>query len=167
MPHAPALLVLALLSAACAKAPSSAPSPQGDRGPIGSPAAIAAEVVRYTNDARARNGLSALRSNAKLMEAARLHASQMAAHNLMEHTIPRAKYPTMVSRLEAVGYDYSLAAENVAWNQRSAQAVVTTWMNSTGHRRNILNRELTEIGVAIARNARGEPYWIQVFGTPR
>ena len=164
----PALCVSALIAHACANGAVSVPAPtRGDSGPIGSPAAIAAEVVRYTNDARAKNGLPALRANAKLMEAARLHATQMATHQRMEHTISGAQYPTMVSRLDAVGYDYSRAAENVAWNQRSAQAVVNTWMNSSGHRANILNPQLTEIGAAFARSSKGEPYWIQVFGTPR
>ena len=100
------------------------------------------------------------------MEAARIHAEQMATHERDEHTISNARYPTMQTRLAAVGYEYSRAAENVAWNQRSAQQVVTTWMNSSDHRRNILNSQLTEIGAAMARSSKGEPYWIQVFGTP-
>jgi uncharacterized protein YkwD len=163
-----ALCIFALIVHACANGAISVPAPsRSDPGPTGSPATIAADVVRYTNEARATNGLAALRTNAKLMEAARLHAGQMAAYQRMEHTISGAQYPTMTSRLDAVGYDYSRAAENVAWNQRSAQAVVNTWMNSSGHRANILNPQLTEIGAAIARSAKGEPYWIQVFGTPR
>jgi uncharacterized protein YkwD len=129
--------------------------------------AVAADVVNYTNAARARNGLPALRSNSRLMEAARIHAEQMASYQRSEHTISGAQYPTMQSRLQAVGYDYRSAAENVAWNQQNAQSAVNSWMNSSGHRANILDPSLTEMGGAMARSAKGEPYWIQVFGTPR
>jgi uncharacterized protein YkwD len=101
------------------------------------------------------------------MEAARIHAEQMAAYRRADHTISGAQYPNMQSRLQAVGYNYSSAAENVAWNQPDARSVVNGWMNSSGHRANILDPQLTEIGAAMARSARGEPYWIQVFGRPR
>ncbi|HYC51926.1 MAG TPA: CAP domain-containing protein [Gemmatimonadaceae bacterium] len=130
-------------------------------------AAIAADIVRFTNDARSRNGLPALRTSTKLMEAARIHAEQMAAAQRSDHTINGAQYPTMQSRLQAVGYVYMQAAENVAWNQSSAQAAVNSWMSSSGHRANILDQGLTEMGAAMARSSRGEPYWIQVFGRPR
>ena len=91
----------------------------------------------------------------------------MAAALRLAHTISEASYPTMQDRLAAVGYAYMQAAENVAWNQRDAQAAVARWMSSTGHRANILDPGLTEIGAAMARSSRGEPYWIQVFGRPR
>jgi uncharacterized protein YkwD len=128
---------------------------------------VAGDVVAFTNDARRRNGLAALVTSPRLMEAARLHAQQMAQYQRAEHTIDGAKYPTMLSRLQAVEYPYMTAAENVAWNQRDAQAVVNSWMASTGHRHNILDPALREIGAAMARSSNGEPYWIQVFGTPR
>jgi uncharacterized protein YkwD len=131
------------------------------------PSSVANDIVRYTNDARVRNGLPPFGANANLMEAARVHAQQMAQFQRSDHTISGAQYPTLVSRLQAVGYSYSNAAENVAWNQRDAQSVVTGWMNSSGHRANILDPNLHEIGAAMARSSKGEPYWIQVFGTPR
>jgi uncharacterized protein YkwD len=135
--------------------------------PTTSSPTVANDIVRYTNDQRARNGLPAFVASTRLMQAARLHAQQMAEYQRMDHTINGAQYPTLQSRLDAVGYVYSSAAENVAWNSQSAQSVVTGWMNSPGHRANILNPGLTEIGTAMARSARGERYWIQVFGTPR
>lgn len=141
---------------------SSAPPPTS-----APPSSVASDVVRYTNEQRVRNGLPAFVASPRLMEAARLHAEQMAQYQRMDHTIGAAKYPTLQSRLDAVGYVYQNAAENVAWNSPTAQGVVTGWMNSPGHRANILNRGLTEIGTAMARSAKGEPYWIQVFGTPR
>jgi uncharacterized protein YkwD len=158
--------VVALVVSACAGVAVPSTPPPGGSGPTGSPAAIAADVIRYTNDARVRNGVAAFRTSSRLMEAARIHAEQMAAHQQDDHTIAGARYPSMQSRFAAVGYEYSRAAENVAWNQRSAQQVVNTWMSSSGHRANILNPQLTEIGAWMARSSKGEPYWIQVFGTP-
>jgi uncharacterized protein YkwD len=164
------LFSVAALVLSCAGLPI--PIPTGGSTGTGagtgrSSSAVAAEVVAYTNEARARNGLPALRSNSRLMEAARIHAEQMAAYQRADHTISGAQYPTMQSRLQAVGYSYSSAAENVAWNQPNAQSVLNSWMSSSGHRANILDRGLTEMGAAMARSSKGEPYWIQVFGTPR
>ena len=128
---------------------------------------VAADVIAYTNQQRARNGLPALATNAKLMDAALLHARQMAQYQRLSHEISGATYPNLASRLQAVGYVYRDAAENVAWNQPDAKAVVASWMASSGHRANILDPSLTQIGAAMARSSKGEPYWIQVFGTPR
>ena len=167
-------LFVAAGSLGCANLPIQLPSGGGagtgtttTGTPAGSSPAVAADIVRYTNDARTRNGLPALRTSAKLMEAARIHAEQMAAAQRGEHTISGARYPTMQSRLDAVGYPYMQAAENVAWNQAGAQQAVASWMSSAGHRANILDAGLTEIGAAMARSSKGEPYWIQVFGRPR
>ena len=160
-------LLLACCLASCTALPVPVPSSSGSAPNAASDATAAQDVVRFTNDARARNGLPALRANALLMEAARIHAQQMAQAQRAEHTISGARYPTMQSRLDAVGYQYMQAAENVAWNQPSAQAVVSGWMSSSGHRANILDPGLTEMGAAMARSSRGEPYWIQVFGRPR
>lgn len=141
------------------------PTPTGGAG--ASSGDVAVDIVRYTNDARAREGLAPLNSSSRLMEAARLHANQMAEAGRMEHTISGARYPTMQSRLEAVGYAYWNAAENVAWNVRSSAAAVDGWMKSPPHRANILDARLTEMGAAVSRAANGETYWIQVFGQPR
>jgi uncharacterized protein YkwD len=161
-------LCFAGLSIGCAGLPLPVPGGGSSAGTSsGSSSDVNAEIVRFTNDARARNGLAALAPDARLMEAARLHAQQMASYQRLEHTISGARYPDMQSRLDAAGYLYANAAENIAWNQPNAQSAVTTWMNSAGHRTNILNPQLTQIGTAMARSARGEPYWIQVFGRPR
>lgn len=159
----PAFVVLCV--SACTVVPVQLPAPGGS--PAVPDASVAAEVIRLTNEARARNGRPALATSAKLMEAARIHAMQMAQARRADHTIPGAAYPTMQSRLDAVGYLYMQAAENVAWNQSSPQAVMTSWLNSSGHRANIMDSGLAEIGAAMARSSTGEPYWIQVFGRPR
>ena len=139
----------------------------GTSGTTTSSASVATDIVTYTNAARARNGLPALAANQKLMDAAKIQAQQMAKYQLADHTISGATYPTLQSRLQAVGYSYSSAAENVAWNQRDAESVVNGWMTSAAHRANILDPYLKEIGAAMVRSSKGEPYWIQVFGTPR
>ena len=147
-------------------------SPGGSGG--GSPggvttasSSVATAVIAATNQQRARNGLPALATSSKLMDAAQLHARQMAQYQKLSHEISGAPYPNLASRLQAVGYVYRDAAENVAWNQPDAQAVLASWMSSSGHRANILDPSLTQIGAAMARSSKGEPYWIQVFGTPR
>jgi uncharacterized protein YkwD len=159
------MTLIALLLAACATAPippAGAPATAG-----GTPESIARDIVAATNDARVRNGRARLDTSSRLMDAARIHAKQMAAFQRDEHTIPDARYPTMQSRLQAAGYVYSRAAENVAWNQPDARQVVNSWMNSPSHRTNILNPAFTQMGAAMARSTRGEPYWVQVFGTPQ
>jgi uncharacterized protein YkwD len=160
--HAPAFSCL--LAVACAAPiPVSTPSP-----PVTEPREeLSSQVVTLTNEARVSRSLRALVVSPRLTEAARLHAEQMASWQRLAHTIEGARYPTMQSRLQAAGYAYTSAAENVAWNQRSAQQVMATWLNSSGHRANILDPALTEIGVAVAYSLKGEPYWIQVFGRPR
>lgn len=166
--HVPVLL---LALAGCA-VPLLVSSPGGTASPGATPLpanteSATAEVVRLTNQYRAKHGRSPLTVSAKLTEAARLHADQMATYQRLDHNISGARYPDLRSRLDAVRYVYSTAAENIAWNQRGADAVMNTWLNSDGHRANIVNAEVTEIGVAMARSSKGEPYWIQVFGRPR
>lgn len=164
-----ALFLFAFVGACVPSAgPSSRDGGSPAQGPtVTAPASIAHDVIRYTNDARARNGLTPLAESAKLMAAASIQSQQMAQFQRADHTISGAEYPTLQARLQAVTYVYSNAAENVAWNQRDAQSVVSSWMSSSGHRANILDPALREIGVAMTRSAKGEPYWVQVFGSPR
>lgn len=165
------LVPLLALAGGCA-VPVLVSSPAGTGSPGAAPPpanteSATAEVVRLTNLNRAKHRRPALAVSAKLTEAARLHAEQMAAYQRLEHNISSARYPNLPARLDAVRYLYATAGENIAWNQPDADAVMNTWLNSTGHRANILNAEVTEIGVAVARSSKGEPYWIQVFGRPR
>jgi uncharacterized protein YkwD len=165
-----AVMALVLLSA-CSMVPiSGTGTTAGGNGSGGVTTAsgnVAADIITYTNQQRARNGLPAFTTSAKLMDAANLHVRQMAQYQKLAHDIPGATYPNLQSRLQSVGYVYVDAAENVAWNQQSAQAAVASWMGSAGHRANILDASLTQIGAAMARSSKGEPYWIQVFATPR
>ena len=165
-------LATALVFSGCAtaQAPVSGKTvgaPGTTSSPIETSSGFAADVVAAVNAERARVGLGPLAVNARLMKAARIQAEQMVKFRLIEHTIPRAPHPDMKSRFKAVGYAYSVAAENLAWNQANPKAAVSAWMASKRHRANILDPRLTQTGVAMVRNARGEPYWVQVFGTPR
>ena len=101
------------------------------------------------------------------MTAAQLHANQMAALQRMEHVLNDGPYPAPADRLAAAGYAWRSYAENIAFNYGTPASVVAGWMGSSGHRANILNASLTEIGAAVARDAQGRPYWAQVFGVPR
>ncbi|NYT93887.1 CAP domain-containing protein [Salinispora sp. H7-4] len=119
----------------------------------------AAEVVRLVNVEREKAGCKALSIDDKLMTAAQRHSQDQADHQNMSHTGSDGK--GLGHRLSAVGYTNVAAGENVAWNQQSPAAVMKAWMNSSGHRANILNCSYTKIGVGIATS--NGPYWTQVF----
>jgi len=130
------------------------------------PSEVTAEVVNLTNGERTRGGLAALASNARLMQAAQLHAEQMAQAGRLDHVLPNAPYPRPEDRLAAAAYRWQAYAENVAMGQRTAAEVVNGWMQSSGHRANIMNPVYTEMGAGYARDANGRSYWVQVFGKP-
>ena len=100
----------------------------------------------------------------RLLQAARDHSANMARNSRLDHFL-EGKSPS--DRARAAGYASSGVAENIAWNQQSPTEVLKSWMSSSGHRANILNRGYTEIGIAVAVNSRGERYWTQVFGQSR
>jgi uncharacterized protein YkwD len=120
-------------------------------------------VIELTNAERkkADKGLEPLKMNPQLMEAARAHAANMAKQDKLDHVLDE-KEP--VDRTKAAGYKSRFVGENIAWNQKSPAQVVAGWMKSEGHRENILRPEYAEIGVAVVRNTKGQPYWVQVFG---
>ncbi|MDX6765030.1 CAP domain-containing protein, partial [Streptomyces sp. F8] len=113
---------------------------------------------------RAAAGCGALTSNAKLSAAARAMVSLYARAGVMSHTGPDGS--TMTSRVEAAGYKWSTLGENIARGQADADAVMKAWMNSSGHRANILNCAFKEIGIGVHKGDGG-PWWTQNFGAPR
>ncbi|MCG5471326.1 CAP domain-containing protein [Micromonospora sp. LAH09] len=135
----------------------------GSNGSSGSVSAQASEVVDLVNAERAKAGCKALSIDDKLMTAAQKHSQDQADHQNMSHT--GSDGSNAGTRLDRVGYTWRTYGENVAWNQKTPAAVMDAWMNSSGHRANILNCAFTEIGVGIA-NSNG-PYWTQVFAAPR
>jgi uncharacterized protein YkwD len=130
------------------------------------PSDVAATVVELTNVERGRAGLAALASSPRLTQAAQIHAEQMAQIGRLDHVLPSARYPRPEDRLTAVSYRWQAYAENVAFGQRTAAEAVSGWMQSAGHRANIMNATYTEMGAGYARDPNGRPYWVQVFGKP-
>jgi uncharacterized protein YkwD len=141
-----------------ATTPTTAPSAPSD----GTYAAIETEVVTLTNTFRQANGCGALRVDARLVAAARAHSADMAARNFFDHTGSNGS--TFVQREAAAGYTTGASAENIAWGYRTANDVVNGWVNSPGHRANILNCSSVAVGVGLAYKTDGTPYWTQDFG---
>ncbi|MEV1071112.1 CAP domain-containing protein [Micromonospora parva] len=144
-------------------APSSTGGSTSTGGSSGSVSAQAREVVDLVNAERAKAGCKALSIDDKLMTAAQRHSQDQADHQNMSHT--GSDGSNAGTRLDRVGYTWRTYGENVAWNQKTPAAVMDAWMNSSGHRANILNCAFTEIGVGIASS--NGPYWTQVFAAPR
>jgi stress response protein SCP2 len=125
----------------------------------------AAEVVAVTNAERRRHGLAPFTVDTRLGAAAQLHTADMLRRGFFDHQNPDGEQ--VWDRARTVGYPYRKVAENIAAGQRSAAEVVAGWMDSPGHRRNILDAELHQIGVGHATGGSYGVLWTQVFGTPR
>ncbi|WKU08737.1 CAP domain-containing protein [Micromonospora sp. HUAS LYJ1] len=123
----------------------------------------AQQVVDLVNAERAKAGCAAVTVNAKLTLAAQQHSQDQADHQTMTHT--GSDGSNAGQRLDRAGYTWRTYGENVAWNQQTPAAVMQAWMNSSGHRANILNCAFTEIGVGVATG--NGPYWTQDFAAPR
>ncbi|MCP9953043.1 CAP domain-containing protein [Actinomadura madurae] len=129
-------------------------------GSTGGSSSTETAVVTLTNAERAKNGCKALRIDQRLVVAARKHSADMAANNYFDHTSRNGDSPW--KRMEDAGYP-SPGAENIAKGYPTAAAVVKGWMNSPGHRANILNCGLRAVGVGKA-SGPGGPLWTQNFG---
>lgn len=116
------------------------------------------EVIRLVNEIRVENGLSPLKANWELSRIARFKSQDMADNNYFSHTSPI--YGSPFQMIRDFGLSFRTAGENIAYGQRTPQAVVNAWMNSSGHRANILNRSYTQIGVGYVADGR---YWTQMF----
>lgn len=116
------------------------------------------EVVRLVNEIRRSNGLSELTLNEELSRVARIKSEDMAKNNYFSHNSPT--YGSPFDMMKRFGISYRAAGENIAKGQRSAQAVVDAWMNSEGHRANILNPSFTRIGVGFTSYGY---HWTQMF----
>ena len=123
-------------------------------------------IIDLTNQQRMLNGLAPLAASGKLVQAAQIHAGNMAQLNQMSHVLTGVAQPDLVSRAQAVGYCYAKLGENIAFRYAGAPEVVTGWMNSAGHKANILDPGFTEIGVAIAANSKGELYTARSSARP-
>ena len=117
---------------------------------------FASQVITLVNQERAKAGLGALKSDALLTKVATDKAKDMYTNNYFDHNSPT--YGSPFDMMRAYGVTYSYAGENIAKGQRSPSEVMTAWMNSEGHRANILNGNYNKIGVAYYN---GE--WVQEF----
>ena len=116
------------------------------------------EVIRLVNEIRVQNGLNKLTTDWELSRVARYKSQDMKDNNYFSHTSP--VYGSPFEMIKNFGISYKSAGENIAKGQKTPQAVVTGWMNSSGHRANILNKSYTKIGVGYVKNGN---YWTQMF----
>lgn len=117
---------------------------------------FATQVVKLVNAERAKAGLSALASDALLDKVAVAKVKDMSNNNYFDHQSPT--YGSPFDMMKQFGVTYSYAGENIAKGQKTPQEVVTAWMNSAGHRANILSKNFTHIGVGFYNG-----YWAQEF----
>ena len=124
------------------------------------------ELLRLTNAERRKVGLQPLRYSATLGRVAQSHAKDMIKNNYFDHTGLNGSQPS--DRAKSAGYSYSYVGENIAAGNKTPAETIRQWMNSPGHRANILNRNYTEIGFGYTRAStyQYEHVWVQVFGTP-
>ena len=116
------------------------------------------EVVRLVNAQRAQNGLKPLAENWELSRVARYKSADMASRRYFSHESPTYGSPYQMMR--SFGISFRSAGENIAYGQRTPAAVVGAWMNSSGHRANILSSSYTQIGVGYHEAGN---YWTQMF----
>lgn len=119
---------------------------------------LALQVLELVNIERAKHGLSSLTYDAALSSAANIRAVEIKTY--FSHTRPGGQ--SCFTVLDEVGYDYRTAGENIAYGQSSAQEVMTAWMNSEGHRANILGENYSHIGIGVYQSG-GVIYWSQFF----
>jgi uncharacterized YkwD family protein/spore coat assembly protein SafA len=118
-------------------------------------------VIDLVNSERAKQGLPALKRNWELQRVAQYKAEDMTDKHYFSHTSPT--YGSPFDMIKSFGLKYSSAGENIAQGQRTPQEVMNGWMNSSGHRANILSRNYTEIGVGYDSRTNS---WVQMFIRP-
>ena len=119
----------------------------------------AAQVVNLVNEERAKAGLSPLTADRSVTSAAQRRAREIETN--FSHTRPNGS--SFSTALSEAGVNYRSSGENIAYGQTSASSVMQGWMNSSGHRANILNGNFTKIGVGHYKSASGVDYWTQLF----
>lgn len=149
-----------------------APSPPPKPGSLSSDASLGLSnqaryqrhILSLTNRLRARAGARPVRLHAGLSDVARRHNRDVARMGELSHVSSDGR--TLTERLLEQGYDFRYASENLARGQRDCNWVMNSWMKSPGHRRNVLNDRVVEMGLSV-RVWNGRMYWCQVFGVRR
>jgi uncharacterized YkwD family protein/spore coat assembly protein SafA len=126
--------------------------------------AIETEVIRLVNIQRSNAGIMTLTQNWQLSRVARYKSQDMIDKNYFSHQSPTYGSPFVM--MESFGLHFSAAGENIAMGQNTAAAVMNGWMNSPGHRANILSASYSQIGVGLAKDKNGSYYWTQMFIKP-
>ncbi len=140
--------------------------PPPPRGPVVS--AEVQAVLDSVNAYRAANGVAPVSYHEQLTQAAQAHAADQFHRDCLSqlsHDGTDGSDPG--DRIARTGLRVRTWGENIACGQRTPAQVMTAWMNSSGHRRNILNSSFTHIGISVSRDSDGRLYWVQDFGTPR
>lgn len=117
------------------------------------------QVVNLVNIERAKEGLAPLAVDKNVQAAAQVRAVEIKTS--FSHTRPSGS--NFSTALKEQGVSYRRSGENIAWGQRTPEEVVKAWMNSAGHRANIMNKNFTKIGVGYYQDAKGVNYWSQLF----
>jgi len=128
-------------------------------------APVQREVLELVNENRRRGGCRGVTLDRRLIAAANRHAADMARRGYFAHSSPSGDRAG--DRVQDAGYRWSRYGENIARGQSSAYEVVDGWMHSPEHRENIMDCELTQMGIGLAFASDDEPYWVQNFATPR
>lgn len=118
-------------------------------------------MTALVNEERAKAGISPLVLDLKLNKTAQRHSEDMVENNFFSHTNLSGQSP--FDRMAEDGISYMAAGENIAYGQRTPEEVMNSWMNSEGHRNNILNGAYNKIGIGIAVTEYGTIYWTQNF----
>lgn len=147
-------------------APAPQPSPASAQQPAPAPGASQADqyerqVLDLVNARRAEAGMAPLAWDARLAALARAKSQDMRDNNYFGHQSPTLG--SAFDMMQRAGVKYRYAAENLAAGQRTPQAVVEAWMNSSGHRANIMNPKFTKLGVGFAAGGSYGTYWTQMF----
>lgn len=119
----------------------------------------ARQILKLVNEERGKAGLQPLVLDESISAAARIRAKEI--QTSFSHTRPNGSSFSTV--LKEMGISYRRAGENIAWGQTSPEQVMQAWMNSEGHRANILNPQYTKLGVGHDQNGSGKNYWVQLF----
>lgn len=142
--------------------PDTETKPEGDNsGNQQNASAVAKEMLAQVNKERRAAGLSELTLSTQLSEVAQVKAEDMRDQGYFSHTSPT--YGSPFDMMKKFGVSYRSAGENIAKGYRSVSAVMNGWMNSSGHKANILNGGFTQLGVGYCTDGSGNGYWVQMF----
>ena len=122
------------------------------------------QVFALVNKERSNRGLPLLKLNTELSRVARFKSQDMIDKKYFSHTSPT--YGSPFDMMQSFGLKFSAGGENIAYGQKTASEVMNSWMNSSGHRANILSQAYTQIGIGVAKTASGTLYWTQMFMNP-